>query len=212
MTSSITSPLWRELGETMRRLREERGLSLRAAESLSGRSRRLLSQAERGAVRPSAELVRWYDDQFEAAGLLTAIYAEARADGGQQAGVPGLACGPGPDADDALRVLSIDPGHGSVAGPGERLTLRWRLRNEGRQIWRGRSLQRLGSIGGLRLLTSVRAVSVPDTAPGGEAEVTCSVLLPQYPGTVVGYWELRTADGRRCFPAERPLSAVLVVA
>jgi hypothetical protein len=189
----LTGFLWRELGSRMRRVRQAAGVSIRAAETRSGYSRGMLSLAENGRARPGRDLVRWYDEEFAANGLLLSLYAEAFT-----AAVLSTARVTGAPNRDALSLTGCDPACGVVVAPGAHVAARWTLRNTGKRRWTGRRLERLGPIGGSLVLASSRHVDVPTTAPGAEATVECEIVAPHRRGSYIGCWAM--VDG--CVPSQ----------
>ena len=205
----MTLFLWRELGENMRKVRVAAGASLRDVEARCGRSRGTLSQVENGKARPSVELVRWYDENFAADGLLLSGYADARAAGAVVAGR--AAPGDSAAAGDAMTLVSASPAFGAAAPADTAVELRWVLRNTGSVPWAGRALRRLGAVGGLRLLTTVSSTPLPDVAPGNQAEVVVTAQTPPIRSTVAAYWQLVDASGTPCFPGDPLIAAQLVI-
>lgn len=181
----MTGFLWCELGSTMRRIRQAADVSIRAAETRSGYSRGMLSLAENGKARPGRDLVRWYDEAFAANGLLLSLYAEALT-----AGLLSSTRAAGAPNRDALNLVGSEPACGVIVAPGAHVAVRWTLRNTGSKRWKGRRLERLGAVGGSRVLESSRHVDVPDTAAGAEATVECEVVAPERRGSYVGCWAM----------------------
>lgn len=206
----MPADVWRELGESMRRVRQAHGLSLRQVEAMSGWGRGTLSQVENGKARPGLGLVEWYEHTLHADGLLIGLYTGARA---AHAGV-GRRRPAFPDyyvAGDAMEVAAASVPSGLQVAADERLSIGWTIRNTGTVRWRGRQLRRTGAYAGSRLISSSQVVDVPETPPGRTAEVAVPVVAPRAPGTVVAYWRMVDHRGRYCFPAGVDLSAILVV-
>ncbi|MDT0321431.1 helix-turn-helix domain-containing protein [Streptomyces millisiae] len=76
-----------DFGATLRRLRDERGLTLRKLANLAHYSAGWLSKVETGTGEPTLELAQACDDALEAGGELVAL-ARARLSGSTQEGVP----------------------------------------------------------------------------------------------------------------------------
>lgn len=197
------NPVWRELGAAMRTTRKLAGMPLRQAEIVSTWSRAMLSQVETWKARPSRSLVRWYDLEYAANGLLLCMDTEARCTDLQRR-EPGEQ-----HPEDAMEIVHA-PEFDDPVPTAEKVDITWQLRNRGKITWRDRRLLRLGAITGARILTGQRETTVRDAAPGRTVEVTTTVLTPSVPGTYAAFWEL-AQDGRACFPGARPLSAVLTV-
>ena len=81
---------------------------------------------------------------------------------------------------------------GTVFLPGAAFTKIWRVRNDGNCPWPGGF--QFGAIDGERM-TSVAAIAVPDTVPGGIAALAIGMTAPAAPGGHGGRWQLRTAGG-----------------
>lgn len=207
----MAGQLWRELGASMRAMRQSGGLSLRQAEVVSGWRRGTLSQVENGKARPGASLVEWYDRAFEGHGLLLSAFAEARAahpavgpieqpDDKQGSPVPG----------DAVHVDVDSPAAGLRVAKGGTVPVKFLLENRGVIPWHRRRMRRVGAQAGTRLLMGERSMSIPDTAPGESVSVTSTVRAPEHPGSVIAYWRMVDADDRYCFLKD-DLACVLVV-
>jgi hypothetical protein len=95
---------------------------------------------------------------------------------------------------------------GTVFLPGAAFTKIWRVRNDGNCPWTGGF--QFVAIDGERM-TSVAAIAVPETAPGGIAALTIGMTAPAAPGGHGGRWQLRTAQGAFFGPA---LSVSIVTA
>lgn len=206
----MTGPLWSELGTTMRRARDEAGISLRDLETRGDWRRSTISQVETGKARPSRRLVEWYDTELGTDGLLLSIYAEARS---QQLFAPDdqASSGDGEPDTDAVTVVDQDPPTGLLVGPSEQLQARITLTNSGARPWRGRMLRRMGAYAGARLIGSAPQVPVPDTEPGALAQVVITIRTPERLGSVIAYWRLVTADGEPSAPNSVPVAVLLVV-
>ena len=198
--------LWTELGSTMRRARDEAGVSLREIETRGTWRRSTISQVETGKARPSRDLVRWYESELGTDGLLMSIYAAARS---RQ--LVGDAEHDPAAAEDGLELVDVDPPSGLLVNCRARLQARITVRNTGRGAWQGRRLRRMGAFTGLRLIGSAPSVPVPDTAVGQRCEVVVDLTAPQLPGSAVAYWALSDDTGRESAPA-CPAAAVLLVA
>ena len=112
---------------------------------------------------------------------------------------------------DVLVVHASEPRDDCVVGRSERVLVTWRLGNAGAVAWRRRRLQRVGATGGVRLLSGPPSVPVADTAPGEQVEVSVSLCAPDYPGTVVGYWEMLDEHGEPPDAGDVLLTVRLVV-
>jgi transcriptional regulator with XRE-family HTH domain len=208
----LLGELWRELGESMRRIRLSNGLSLRQLEALSGWTRGTLSQVENAKAKPSRALVQWYDERLQTHGLLMSIYAEASAahphvgpiDAASDVehGVPG----------DGMKVIESDIPAGLLAQPDSTQEAGWRIANVGSVPWRRRGLRRIGAYAGVRVISSARVTAVGDVDPGETTTVRCSIRLPDTPGTVIAYWRMVDEHDRYCFSMDAVLSVLLTIA
>lgn len=219
--------LWFDLGQTMRRIRDNGGMSLAAAADVSGWTKGTLSQVERGKGRPSRELVDWYDSYFSCHGMLLAIWAEARAAASAGGRPPALAAPPGstgpgavglpappayPLLGDEIHIAhEFGVAHGQLVSISAALEITWQMYNVGSVAWSGRCMLRLGPYAGGRVISSPRRVVIPDTEPGGVASVTCPLRAPYTGGTFIAYWKMADADEVFCFPHYSPASALIIV-
>lgn len=159
----MSEELWRELAATMRRLRTAHGVSLRQLEMSSRWRRGTLSQVETGRLRPTPELVRFYDSTFDGHALLLSLYTEARAvqteDDVRHKHETRVEVG------DAFEVLTCSVPTGAIVNPGTKIEVEWVLRNSGVVPWQQRMLRRLGAAGGARLIESPPPSSSPTRRP-----------------------------------------------
>jgi transcriptional regulator with XRE-family HTH domain len=204
-----TGGLWRELGLTMRSVRELQRVSLRQLEQQSAWSRSTLSLAENGKARPSRQLVEFYEDRFGSDGLLLSLFGEATHSGfalmrtGRQLDVryPG----------DSFTVEQLSPPTGAVLKPNAGVSCAWTVRNTGSVGWTGRKLLRVGPYGGPRVLSGPPSVVLPSLAPGAAAEVRTQVTTPTYRGAVVAFWQVVDLDEVSCFDDTRLFSLLVTV-
>lgn len=192
----------------MRALRESAGVSLRQAEARSGWGRGTLSQVENGKARPSRTLVEWYEQAFDADGLLLSTYAEARgAHRSEYRDSPAPHVLDGDAFECANPLLPV----GALVRAGRTVTVGWTLHNTGTVSWTGRQLRRVGAHAAAQLLGSPRAVDLPDCPPSGTVDARIEVTAPATPGTLAAYWQIVDARSRPCFPIAHLLCTVLVV-
>jgi hypothetical protein len=81
---------------------------------------------------------------------------------------------------------------GTQFQPGQQFNKSWTVRNDGNCPWN--NAYQLIWTGGERM-TSVSAIAVPDTAPGGNATLTIAMAAPTQPGSHVGQWQFRDPRG-----------------
>ena len=207
--ASSADAVWDVLGASMRQLRTNANVSLRAVEASTGWGRGVLSQMETAKARPRREIVEWYDARFGGDGLLVSLFAEARG----AHGVMSAARTPAELAirNDHLRVEWASLPYGERVAPAGTLTVQWRLRNCGLVAWRDRSLRRVGAVAADHLLSSPASVPLPDAQPGAAVVARVPIGVPAVAGTFAAYWEVTDRRGRRCFGRDE-LLAVTVVA
>jgi transcriptional regulator with XRE-family HTH domain len=112
-------------------------------------------------------------------------------------------------------VSDITYPDGAVVKAGQRFVKCWLLQNTGRVAWRNRVLAcmdseivvaRKGADGvlvplfapGLKPVES--SVAVPDTQPGGTAEISVEFVAPMLPCDTLSLWKMKTAKGTLSFP------------
>lgn len=199
------------LGWSMRQFRR---VAKRSGASLAkefGCSPSHISRVEHGTSRPSRELVQFYEDTFEADGLLLSLFEVVehadeqgrRRSGGHR---PLLVhAEPG----DASTFVGDTVPHGTAMKPGEWFAKEWRIKNSGRVAWVGRALERQGPLTGPGLITSERYVPIPDTKPGKVAKITARLRAPSYDCSSIAYFKMvKTLDDRNvalCFPEDYQL-------
>ncbi len=171
-----------------------------------------ISRVEQGS-KPSRELVQFYEDTFEADGLLLSLFEvaehapeqERRRAGGKRPKLKRAIRG------DASSFLGDSIPHGTLMEPGQVFEQRWRLRNVGTASWSGRRLERQGPLTGPGLITSLRFVDVPDAAPGESIEITAALKAPTYDCSSIAYWKMVDSDGALCFPDSYQLGLDVLV-
>jgi murein DD-endopeptidase MepM/ murein hydrolase activator NlpD len=99
---------------------------------------------------------------------------------------------PRPAEDGATFISDITIPDGSVVSAGQNLHKTWRLQNSGRTTWGGG--YQLAFVSGEQM-GAPGAVNVPNTAPGGQADISVDLVAPAGGGAHRGYWQLRNAQG-----------------
>jgi transcriptional regulator with XRE-family HTH domain len=172
-----------------------------------------ISRVEQGSSKPSRELVQFYEDRFEADGLLLSLFEvavhapeqERRRAGGQRPrlsrAVPG---------DSSTFVGDTIP-HGTLLGPGQVFEQTWTVLNSGTVAWQGRKLERQGPLTGPGLISSLRFAEIPDTEPGELAEITAPLKAPTYDCSSIAYWKMVDRDGQLYFPDSYQLGLDVLV-
>jgi transcriptional regulator with XRE-family HTH domain len=201
-----------QLGLTMQKLRlVNRWTGKQVAETF-GCSPSHISRVEQGS-KPSRQLVQFYEDTFNADGLLLSLFEvaehapeqERRRNRGRPpqpiSAIPG----------DASTFLGDTIPHGTLMTPSQKFNKTWRVRNSGTVRWVNRRLERQGPLTGPGLITSERYVVIPDTEPGQAAEITTTLKAPTYDCTSIGYFKMVHADSTLCFPDSYQLGLDVLV-
>ena len=199
------------LGWTMQKLRLVHGTTVRQAAAEFGCSPSHISRVERGDTKPSRSLVQFYEEKFEADGLLLSLFEVAQHANEQkrQRGCRGKRVRA--VEGDATAFVGDTVPHGTVFTPGEMFAKTWQIRNCGSLPWRGRQLERQGPLTGPGLITSPKYVFVPDTEPGEIAEITAPLKAPGYDCSSIAYFKMVDAEGLLCFPDAHQLGLDVLV-
>jgi hypothetical protein len=201
----------------MRALRRVSGKSGAVMAREFGCSPSHISRVEHGTAKPSRELVQFYEDTFEADGMLLSLFEvveHASEQGRRRSGghrprlvqaVP----------DDASSFVGDTIPHGTAMTPGEYFEKEWRVRNSGKVPWIGRQLERQGPLTGPGLITSPRYIPIPDTKPGMIATIKAELRAPSYDCTSIAYFKMVVIreDGSAvlCFPGDYQLGLDVLV-
>ena len=192
----------RSLALSMRRLRLAHGWSGKRLADAYGCDPAHISRVEHGQLTPSRMLVLFYEEVFDAAGLLisefevatTADEQERRRWGGQQPqlyrAIPG----------DASTFIGDTVPHGTLMTPGQVFQKSWTVKNAGTVPWLDRRLERQGPIIGPGLITSERFVPMPSADPGETIQLSTALRAPTYDCASIAYFKQVDADGHLCFP------------
>lgn len=201
-----------QLGLSMQKLRMVNGWTAKATAEAFGCHPSHISRVEHGGT-PSRALVLFYDETFRGDGLLLSLLEVAehapeqdrRRAGGHRPeiklAVPG----------DASTFVDDTVAHGTLMTPGQLFVKTWRVRNTGIVPWRDRRLERQGPLTGPGLITSERYYTVPDTDPGGVAEITAPLKAPTYDVASIAYFKMVDSDGALCFPDRYQLGLDVLV-
>lgn len=171
-----------------------------------------ISRVEQGS-KPSRELVQFYEDTFEADGLLLSLFEvaehapeqERRRAGGKRPKFRRATRG------DASTFLGDTIPHGTLMEPGAVFEQTWKVRNSGTATWTGRRLERQGPLTGPGLITSQRFVDIPDAEPGDTVEITALLKAPTYDCSSIAYFKMVDSDGALCFPDSYQLGLDVLV-
>jgi transcriptional regulator with XRE-family HTH domain len=200
------------LGWSMQKQRQVHGWTGKQVANAFGCSPSHISRVERG-TKPSRALVQFYDDTFEADGLLVSLFEvavhagedERRRSSGKRPrlyrALPG----------DASAFVDDTVPHGTLMAPGQIFEKVWHVRNSGEVDWHGRRLERQGPLTGPGLISSTRYIDVPDTSPGAIAEIKASLKSPTYDCSSIAYFKMVHPDGRLAFPDNHQLGLDVLV-
>lgn len=201
------------LAWSLQKQRLAHGWSGRAVAKAFGCDPSLISRIESGSAKPTRSLVQFYEDTFQADGLLMSLFevvAEAaeqdrRRSGGRRPkpykAIPG----------DASTFVGDTIPHGTLMEPGQVFGKTWKVRNSGSVPWQGRQLERQGPITGPGLITSLRFIEIPDTKPGKIATITTILKAPTYDCSSIAYFKMVDSSGRLCFPESYQLGLDVLV-
>jgi transcriptional regulator with XRE-family HTH domain len=195
------------LGWTMRRFREVAGWTASRTAKEYGCHASHVSRVEHGAAKPSRELVGFYDERFEADGLLLSLFEVAEYNAEQNRRRFG---GRHPRRiraveGDAVAFVADTIPHGTLVSPSLPLVKTWQIRNVGSVPWRGRRLERQGPLTGPGLITSPRHVPIDDAEPGEVVEISVPLIAPSHDCSSIAYFKMVDEDGFLCFPDEHQL-------
>jgi transcriptional regulator with XRE-family HTH domain len=200
------------LGWSMQKQRMVHGWTGKRAAEAFGCSPSHISRVEQGS-KPSRGLVQFYEDTFEADGLLLSLFEvaehapeqERRRAGGKRPkhrrAVPG----------DASTFIGDTVPHGTVLEPGQVFEQTWRVKNSGTVKWHGRKLERQGPLTGPGLITSLRFVDVPNTEPGSTAAIAAMLKAPTYDCSSIAYFKMVDSEEGLCFPDSYQLGLDVLV-
>lgn len=172
-----------------------------------------ISRVEQGTTKPSRELVQFYEQTFEADGLLLSMFEvaehaseqERRRAGGHRPrlhrAVPG----------DASTFVGDTIAHGTLMEPGAVFEQTWTIQNSGEVVWEKRRLERQGPLTGPGLISSLRYVDIARTEPGGEVSITASLKAPTYDCASIAYFKMVDSEGKLSFPDSYQLGLDVLV-
>lgn len=161
-----------------------------------------ISRVEHGQLTPSRMLVLFYEEVFEAKGLLRSEYEVAVTADEQERRrwqgrkPPSYRAVPG----DASAFIGDTVPHGTLMAPGETFEKTWTIKNVGTVPWRNRRLERQGPVTGPGLITSLHFLDMPDAAPGQTITVATGLKAPGYDCSSIAYFKQVDAEGHMCFP------------
>jgi transcriptional regulator with XRE-family HTH domain len=199
------------LGWSMQKQREVSGWTVKETARQFGCNASHISRVEHGSM-PSRELVQFYDDSFEADGLLVSLFEVAVHAPEQRRRLRGnrpqiLRARPG----DASTFVGDTIPNGTLFAPGQLFLKLWRIRNSGTVPWIDRALERQGPLTGPGLITSPREIPILDTQPGEVVSIIAPLKAPTYDCTSIAYFKMIDADGALCFPSNYQLGLEVIV-
>lgn len=201
------------LGWTMQKFRQVNAVSVRELAREFGCSASHISRVERGDTKASRALVAFYEERFEADGLLFSLFEvieharEQKRQRAARAGRPQPRAIPG----DGTAFVSETVPQGALMQPGEVFVKTWEIRNVGTVEWQGRRLERQGPLTGPGLITSARYYPIPDTHPGRSVVISAVLKAPTHDASSIAYFKMVDADGLLCFPDEHQLGLDVLV-
>jgi transcriptional regulator with XRE-family HTH domain len=196
----------------MQKLRQVNGVTGKQVAEEFGCSPAHISRTEKGS-KPSRELVQFYEERFQADGLLMSLFEvavhaseqERRRAGGRRPklkrAIPG---------DSSTFVGDTIP-HGTLMEPGQVFEQTWRIKNSGSVAWVQRKLERQGPLTGPGLISSLRFVDIPNTKPGQVAAITALLKAPTYDCSSIAYFKMVDEAGALCFPDSYQLGLDVLV-
>jgi transcriptional regulator with XRE-family HTH domain len=200
------------LGWSMQKQRMIHGWTGKQVAEAFGCSPSHISRVEQGS-KPSRELVQFYEDTFQADGLLLSLFEVAahaseqdrRRVGGKRPRLRRAIAG------DASTFVGDTTPHGTLMEPGQVFEQTWRVKNSGEVEWQGRKLERQGPLTGPGLITSLRYVDIADTEPGEVVAITAPLKAPTYDCSSIAYFKMVDGEGRLCFPDSYQLGLDVLV-
>jgi len=191
----------------MQKFRQVNFVGVRELAQEFGCSASHISRVERGDAKPSRALVDFYEERFEAEGLLRSlleVVEHSREQKRQREAKAGRRQ-PRVRAGDATAFISETIPQGTQLEPGEVFIKTWTIRNVGTVAWEGRQLERQGPLTGPGLITSARHYQIADTAPGDSVSVSAILKAPTHDATSIAYFKMVDSEGLLCFPDEHQL-------
>ncbi len=197
----------------MQKFRQVNAVGVRELAREFGCSASHISRVERGDTKPSRDLVTFYEQRFEADGLLFSIFESVESAREQKRRRSAMAGKPQPRAipGDATAYVAETIPQGALMEPGEVFLKTWEIRNVGTVPWEGRQLERQGPITGPGLITSARYYPIPQTPPGAVVVIGVVLKAPTYDCSSIAYFKMVDRDGLLCFPDEHQVGLDVLV-
>lgn len=200
------------LAQHLRYLRKVGGMAQADAARRIGVSATHLNNVEKGRDRPSAAIVTFYEEQFHGDGQAWGLYEAMLTENRPPQRLPMTKRPNYPIPGDASTfVADITVPDGTIMAPYHQFEKTWRIRNSGTVPWVGRWLARRGAPTGHGVPSSPSRVSIPDTAPGNEVDITVPVRAQPLAGASQAHWKMVDDDGWEYFPGSYPLGLVLSI-
>lgn len=200
------------LGQQLRYLREANGMEQGEAARQIGVSPSHLSNVEAGRDPASYRIVAFYEDEYggngQAWGLYAAMQTESRPPQRKPLGdrpeypIPG---------DASTFVADITIPDGTIMAPYQEFEKTWRIRNSGTVPWTGRWLARRGAPTGHGVPTSPARVSIPDTQPGEEVDISVPMRAQPLAGASQAHRKMVDDGWWEYFPDRYALGLVLSI-
>lgn len=87
----------------------------------------------------------------------------------------------------------------------------WSIQNDGKQTWRGRKLV-FSNRTEVRPRADTDTLDIPDTPPGESIKITTDFNARGFEGKWDCIWEMQDCDGNNCFPNNKRLFCITVIA
>lgn len=89
---------------------------------------------------------------------------------------------------------------GTKVKPGEKMVKKWKIKNTGSVIWKGRILKAVKSTAGDKDLEGIEKTEVPETKPGETCIIEATLKAPERQGQYKVSFKVVDKDGKEYFP------------
>jgi Ig-like domain from next to BRCA1 gene/Caspase domain len=100
---------------------------------------------------------------------------------------------------------------GSIVTPGDIIVKSWRVRNSGKESWKGYFLKMVGAARGVGRIQAPTLIPIADVKPGNEIDVEVELRMPPYEASVYAEFKLVDSSGTYLFPERKGLYVSLDV-
>ncbi|MEV1116140.1 NBR1-Ig-like domain-containing protein [Actinosynnema sp. NPDC049800] len=199
------------LGHQLRLVREAAGVRLADMAKQLGKSVGHLSNVEAGRDSASWDIVALYEERFRADGQLWTAYVEAQTSPRPPQRGAGAAPSYPIPGDESTFIADVTIPDGTVMPPKFIFEKVWRIKNTGSVPWVGRRLARDGAAGGYGVPHSPAYVTIPDTMPGEEVDISVPVRSQPLEGTSQARWKMVDGHGWKFFPSQYPFGLFMTI-